>query len=101
MGRPHKELDEDLIYGMARIGCTVQEIATCFRVSRQTIHNNYQDVIDEGYSEMKESVRRAQLKLALAGNATMLIWLGKQSLGQKDSPVDNTSPVKKVKLEEV
>jgi hypothetical protein len=33
---------------------------------------------------MKISIRRQQLKLAEAGNATMLIWLGKQVLGQRD-----------------
>jgi hypothetical protein len=28
------------------------------------------------------SLRRSQFKLATAGNSTMLIWLGKQHLGQ-------------------
>lgn len=30
------------------------------------------------------SLRRAQMKLAESGNATMLIWCGKQYLGQTD-----------------
>lgn len=32
----------------------------------------------------KASLRSAQFKAALAGNATMLIWMGKQLLGQRD-----------------
>ena len=32
----------------------------------------------------KVSLRRAQIKLAESGNATMLIWLGKQLLNQRD-----------------
>ena len=32
----------------------------------------------------KASLRSAQFKAALAGNATMLIWMGKQLLGQSD-----------------
>jgi hypothetical protein len=30
----------------------------------------------------------AQIKTAIGGNCTMLIWLGKQYLGQVDSPVN-------------
>lgn len=37
-----------------------------------------------GYAEVTTGLRRKQLDLALRGNATMLIWLGKQLLGQKD-----------------
>jgi len=32
------------------------------------------------------SLRRAQFKAAHAGNPAMLIWLGKQNLGQRDQP---------------
>ena len=30
------------------------------------------------------SLRRKQFETALAGNVTMMVWLGKQYLGQKD-----------------
>lgn len=32
------------------------------------------------------SLRREQYKLAISGDRTMLIWLGKQHLGQSDNP---------------
>lgn len=32
----------------------------------------------------KRALRRAQTRLALAGNADLLIWLGKQELGQRE-----------------
>ena len=99
MGRPRKVLDEDLVMELAKIGCTAQEIADMFQVDRKTIYNNYKHILHEGWSHMKESLRRAQYKAAMNGNVTMLIWLGKQSLGQKDQPVDHSSPVKKIKLE--
>jgi hypothetical protein len=44
----------------------------------------------KGREELKVSLRRAQLKLALSGNAVMLIWLGKNLLLQSDNPT-NTS----------
>ena len=36
--------------------------------------------------ETRQKLRNAQIKLALGGNAVMLIWLGKQMLGQTDNP---------------
>lgn len=40
--------------------------------------------------EEKEKIqlREKQWELAMDGNVQMLIWLGKQYLGQKDSPMD-------------
>ena len=40
--------------------------------------------------EEKVSIKRKQFELAMQGNVQMLIWLGKQHLGQKDKPVDNS-----------
>lgn len=37
-----------------------------------------------GRAERRDVLRTAQLRTALRGNATMLIWLGKQDLGQRD-----------------
>jgi hypothetical protein len=33
-------------------------------------------------------LRRAQLKSALEGNTSMMIWLGKNILKQSDNPID-------------
>jgi len=41
--------------------------------------------IKKGQATTRNSLRRLQLKKALEGNVTMLIWLGKQLLGQSDS----------------
>ena len=35
---------------------------------------------------MKIALRRKQIDLAMAGNVTMLIWLGKHLLGQQNNP---------------
>jgi len=40
----------------------------------------------KGLSVATMSLRRAQLANALKGNAVMQIWLGKQLLGQVDTP---------------
>ena len=37
-------------------------------------------------AEEKVVLRKAQWEKAMAGDTKMLIWLGKQHLGQKDNP---------------
>ena len=39
---------------------------------------------EDGAAQGRMSLRRAQLNIALKGNPTMLIWAGKQLLGQSD-----------------
>lgn len=84
VGRPKKELDVEQIRELAMIQCTDGEIAAVMRVSVDTITRNYAEMIKEGRENGKSSLRRAQYKLALTGNAQMLIWLGRFYLGQKE-----------------
>lgn len=98
-GRPKKILTEDalkLIESLARIMCTEQEIADCLNTTPDTLHNDENDAvfriaIKKGQSQGKQSLRREQWKLAQKGNASMLIWLGKQWLGQTDKVEQTTS----------
>jgi hypothetical protein len=68
---------------------TDEEIAAWFGVSTRTIERRrkvrkFADVMDRGRAKGRLSVRRMQMKLLEAGNATMGVWLGKQYLGQTD-----------------
>lgn len=74
---------------LARLGCSIEEMSDWFQVPRETIKYNFSDLIAKGRSETKQSLRRAQIALALKGNATMLIWLGKNMLGQQENPINN------------
>ena len=76
------------MYKLAQIGCKNQEIADWFGIDENTLTYNFSEDITKGRENLKQSLRRAQLKLALSGNATMLIWLGKNMLGQSDMPVN-------------
>jgi hypothetical protein len=77
------------VYKLAAMGCSDREIATWFDVNEETLRYNFKDIILKGREDLKQSLRRAQIKLALGGNATMLIWLGKNILGQSESPLDS------------
>lgn len=90
-GRPKLDLDPVLIQELAGIGCTMIEIASICHCSVDTLENNFSDAVKKGRQEIRESLRRRQLDVALNGsrkgehaNPTMLIWLGKQMLDQKD-----------------
>ena len=66
------------------------ELASCLGISRATLERRLQEpefqaAFEEGREAGCAKVRAKQLELALAGNPTMLIWLGKQYLGQRDT----------------
>lgn len=88
-------IDLDIIRGLCAIGCTIQEIASTLGVSSQWVADErnanptFALAMDQGYTDMKQSLRRAQLTMALNGSTAMLIWLGKQHLGQADKHEQN------------
>ncbi len=92
MARPQKEIDIRVFEGLCRIHCTLPEIAAVLTVSEDTVERWCKRTYKVGFAEShkkqsgmgKMSLRRAQFKAAEAGNATMLIWLGKQYLNQAD-----------------
>lgn len=91
VGRPRLDLDPNLIEDLAGIGCTMIEISKICKCSVDTLERNFADVIEKGREEMKMSLRRRQLEVAHKGSkdkevasVTMLIWLGKQHLNQRD-----------------
>ena len=93
VGRPKIELDEELLYKLATIHCTMKEMVDILGVSQDTLKRNFAHIIAKGKSDGKMRLRRKQVEVAMSGNHTMLIWLGKQMLSQSDSPV-NTDDTK-------
>lgn len=84
MGRPSVPIDEKVVEGMASVGATNVEIADFVGVDEALIRRRCKDVLTKARAGLKTRLRQAQLKAALGGNPTMLIWLGKQMLGQAD-----------------
>lgn len=83
-GRPQVKIDENQVKQLASIGCTHAEIGAVLGCSSKTIQRRFVHLIKEGQERLKASLRRKQYSVAMDGNATMLIWLGKQYLDQKD-----------------
>lgn len=97
MGRPKIEIDQKNFESLCGLQCTLAEIASFFHCSEDTIERwckrtynlTFADAFKNHSAQGKMSLRRAQFKLAQT-NATMAIFLGKQYLGQKDYPNDNS-----------
>jgi|1185.fasta_scaffold420053_2 hypothetical protein len=89
-GRPLKEIDLVMVEKLAHIHCTDQEIASIVGVSVETMTRRKRDdaefaaMLEAARSRGKASLRRLQWKLAESGNAAVVIWLGKNLLGQRD-----------------
>jgi hypothetical protein len=73
------QLEELVVMGLAD-----SELSNLLGISESQWKANYPSVIKRGRVRLRKSLRRAQIKSALSGNSTMLVWLGKQYLGQSD-----------------
>ena len=89
VGRPKIELDEDLLLKLATIHGTMKEMVDIMGCSEDTLKNNFSGIIDKGKAQGKMRLRRKQMEVALEGNPTMLIFLGKAMLGQSDNPLNS------------
>lgn len=100
-GRPQFPIDWEIVDGMCAIQCTGLEIAgvlgcsynTLVRAVKREKELTFEDYFAQKSVEGKVSLRRKQYDTALEGNTTMLIWLGKQWLGQTNR---NESSIKQL-----
>jgi AraC-like DNA-binding protein len=103
MARPRLNIDPELIRKLAKIGCTTPEIASICGCSEDTIERRFAGILKKGRASFCQSLRRQQARLAAKGNATMLVWLGKQMLGQRDTPQTEDAkglPTLKIEIEQ-
>lgn len=84
MAPPKIPIDMEQVRKLAAIDCTNAEIAAVLKISIGTLERRCRQAIAEGKEEGKASIRRKQFEIAQKGNVAMLIWLGKQRLGQTD-----------------
>lgn len=87
LGRPRKPLsekDEHALFELGLIHCTWVEIAAVIGRDHDWLRTNYREIVERGREQGKMRLRQVQLRAALNGNIVMMIWLGKQLLGQRD-----------------
>lgn len=85
-GSNKKVIPPDEVYYLASLGCSYREMADWFHIPEDTLRYNFRPYVEKAREHTKQKLRQAQIKVALGGNVSMLIWLGKNMLGQSDNP---------------
>ena len=86
IGRPKKELDEEVIARLSQIGCTQEEIGSVIGISARQLQRRYADLVADNKNKGRASLRKKLWSKAMKGqgNDKLLIWLSKQELGMQD-----------------
>lgn len=102
-----KQIDYAQLDKLCAIQCTGEECAAFLGMDYDTLNNRLKEDGGAGFSDYyaqksaggKVSLRRKQYQKAVEeGNPTMLIWLGKQWLGQKDGIEQETADAKPLSI---
>lgn len=89
-GRPRSEFDYVTAIRLAARMCSNRDIASIMGVDEATIRRRLKDdaefaaSIEKARAECRSSLLMKQFEVAMSGDRTMLIWCGKQHLGQSD-----------------
>ena len=85
-------IDQEEFEKLCTYYCTLADISNFFKCSEDTIENwckktykrLFSDISEEKRGLVRLQLRRKQIQVALSGNVSMLIWLGKNLLDQTD-----------------
>jgi hypothetical protein len=91
-GKMPKKIDWELAARIAATNCPITDIAAIMQLSTERLRARCKrdlkvplaEWVNAQRSHYRNRLREAQIEVALRGNPTMLIWLGKQHLGQMD-----------------
>ena len=90
VGRNKVVIPEQEFLKLAELHCSWKELSDFYGVAVGTLRDNFADLYKKGTTTTKQRLRKAQLDLALnKHDRVMLIWLGKQMLGQSESPINS------------
>ena len=91
---PHINIDWDKVDRLLEAGCNGEQVAARFGIHADTLYRRTEK--DKGvsfaaYQRQKRAngdslLAQKQMEVAMKGDKTMLLWLGKQRLGQRDTP---------------
>lgn len=93
-----KTIKKECFENMCACHCTEEEILLFIGVSRTTLSRwcktTYGETFEQAFKRLRVgcnySLRRKQYEVAMGGNTTMLVWLGKQYLNQMEQVQDST-----------
>ena len=108
-GRPAAIIDWKAVDRLLQAGCTGVQIAARLGIHADTLYRACQSEHKSdfaAYSQQKREhgetlLHEQQFALAMKGNLGMLVWLGKQRLGQKERSANENETLIKVLQTEV
>ena len=80
---------EKQVEKLASYGLTNKEIAEALGYDDSTLKRKFENFLTKGKANLKQRLKRKQIEVAMNGNVSMLIWLGKQYLGQAEKLDEN------------
>ena len=76
--RGKKEIPtEKQIEKLASYGLTNKEIAEALGYDDSTLKRKFENFLTKGRADLKQKLKTKQIEVAMSGNVSMLIWLGK------------------------
>lgn len=104
MARPEKEIDWEKVDNLLIAGCSGTEIAPHFDIHYSNFYDrvvkkygmSFTDYAQEKRQKGDSLLRATQFQKAIKGDNNMLIWLGKNRLGQKETHETLSVPNDKV-----
>lgn len=100
VGHPGFNIDWNKIDFLLEAGCIGTQIAASLGISPDTLYNhcmkekgvNFSAYLKEKRAKGDSFLHVKQYEMAQDGNVTMLLWLGKNRLNQKENPEPPSSP---------
>ena len=87
--RGKKEISiEKQVEKLASYGLTNKEIGEALGYDDSTLKRKFEKNLIKGKAGLKQKLKRKQIAVAMQGNVSMLIWLGKQYLDQSEKVVE-------------
>lgn len=104
IGRPQKIIDWSIVEKLLEAGCSGAQIAPHFNIIPDTLYTRALDhygvpfsviqgeLCSKGDSHIKLTQYLKAIGESTAGDNTMLVWLGKQRLKQRENPTESMVP---------
>jgi len=97
MSRPKKEIDWKKVDVMLEAHCNGTEVAAQFDMHPETFYDRVRAEFNIGFTEYmqqkrckgKSNLRAKQYQQAMTGCKTLLIWLGRNWLAQREEPKED------------
>jgi len=88
MKKEEIERNKKKVEKLASFGLTNKEIADALEFNEDTLKRNFEIFLIKGRANLKQRLKSKQIQVAMGGNVSMLIWLGKQYLDQSEKVVE-------------